>query len=97
MGPVFTSALGSRQISEPPGCVIFRTNGSEGLSSWVCSLLLLARFKPMSGCPHSLQVPSGRPQATVPGPLPLVFQILGMAFSMTLFQHIHRTGKKYDA
>nr|XP_058937375.1 tetraspanin-9 isoform X2 [Kogia breviceps] len=23
--------------------------------------------------------------------------ILGMAFSMTLFQHIHRTGKKYDA
>lgn len=26
-----------------------------------------------------------------------VFQILGMAFSMTLFQHIHRTGKKYDA
>ncbi|KAB0394613.1 hypothetical protein E2I00_010963 [Balaenoptera physalus] len=30
-------------------------------------------------------------------PLPRVFQILGMAFSMTLFQHIHRTGKKYDA
>ena len=29
--------------------------------------------------------------------LPHVFQILGMAFSMTLFQHIHRTGKKYDA
>ncbi|XP_069346136.1 tetraspanin-9 isoform X2 [Eulemur rufifrons] len=27
----------------------------------------------------------------------LVMQILGMAFSMTLFQHIHRTGKKYDA
>lgn len=30
-------------------------------------------------------------------PVPRVFQILGMAFSMTLFQHIHRTGKKYDA
>lgn len=30
-------------------------------------------------------------------PAPRVFQILGMAFSMTLFQHIHRTGKKYDA
>ncbi|XP_075408318.1 tetraspanin-9 isoform X2 [Tenrec ecaudatus] len=27
----------------------------------------------------------------------LIMQILGMAFSMTLFQHIHRTGKKYDA
>uniref|UniRef100_W5NJK8 Tetraspanin n=1 Tax=Lepisosteus oculatus TaxID=7918 RepID=W5NJK8_LEPOC len=27
----------------------------------------------------------------------LVVQILGMAFSMTLFQQIHRTGKKYDA
>ncbi|XP_041110285.1 tetraspanin-9 isoform X1 [Polyodon spathula] len=27
----------------------------------------------------------------------LVIQILGMAFSMTLFQQIHRTGKKYDA
>ncbi|KAJ8790850.1 hypothetical protein J1605_020944 [Eschrichtius robustus] len=27
----------------------------------------------------------------------LTMQILGMAFSMTLFQHIHRTGKKYDA
>ncbi|XP_022433022.1 tetraspanin-9 isoform X2 [Delphinapterus leucas] len=27
----------------------------------------------------------------------LIVQILGMAFSMTLFQHIHRTGKKYDA
>ncbi|XP_052496192.1 tetraspanin-9 isoform X1 [Budorcas taxicolor] len=27
----------------------------------------------------------------------LITQILGMAFSMTLFQHIHRTGKKYDA
>lgn len=24
-------------------------------------------------------------------------QLLGMAFSMTLFHHIHRTGKKYDA
>jgi len=31
-------------------------------------------------------------------PLLFVFlQILGMAFSMTLFQQIHRTGKKYDA
>ncbi|XP_077871522.1 tetraspanin-9 isoform X2 [Ictidomys tridecemlineatus] len=28
---------------------------------------------------------------------PLWKTILGMAFSMTLFQHIHRTGKKYDA
>lgn len=37
------------------------------------------------------------PGAPIHGPLPLVFQILGMAFSMTLFQHIHRTGKKYDA
>nr|XP_057942222.1 tetraspanin-9 isoform X1 [Doryrhamphus excisus] len=27
----------------------------------------------------------------------LVVQLLGMAFSMTLFHHIHRTGKKYDA
>ncbi|XP_066445665.1 tetraspanin-9 isoform X1 [Eleutherodactylus coqui] len=27
----------------------------------------------------------------------LIIQILGMAFSMTLFQQIHRTGKKYDA
>ncbi|XP_057231816.1 tetraspanin-9 isoform X2 [Malurus melanocephalus] len=27
----------------------------------------------------------------------LIMQILGMAFSMTLFQQIHRTGKKYDA
>uniref|UniRef100_A0A8C9RBN1 Tetraspanin n=1 Tax=Scleropages formosus TaxID=113540 RepID=A0A8C9RBN1_SCLFO len=27
----------------------------------------------------------------------LVVQLLGMAFSMTLFQQIHRTGKKYDA
>ncbi|XP_060932887.1 tetraspanin-9 [Limanda limanda] len=27
----------------------------------------------------------------------LVLQLLGMAFSMTLFHHIHRTGKKYDA
>ncbi|XP_015985598.1 tetraspanin-9 isoform X1 [Rousettus aegyptiacus] len=27
----------------------------------------------------------------------LIMQILGMAFSMTLFQHVHRTGKKYDA
>ncbi|CAL8292414.1 unnamed protein product [Boreogadus saida] len=24
-------------------------------------------------------------------------KLLGMAFSMTLFHHIHRTGKKYDA
>uniref|UniRef100_A0A8C7E354 Tetraspanin-9 n=1 Tax=Naja naja TaxID=35670 RepID=A0A8C7E354_NAJNA len=30
----------------------------------------------------------------IPGPLGC---ILGMAFSMTLFQQIHRTGKKYDA
>ncbi|XP_065497119.1 tetraspanin-9 isoform X1 [Caloenas nicobarica] len=27
----------------------------------------------------------------------LIMQILGMAFSMILFQQIHRTGKKYDA
>ncbi|XP_028813428.1 tetraspanin-9-like [Denticeps clupeoides] len=27
----------------------------------------------------------------------LVVQLLGMAFSMTLFHQIHRTGKKYDA
>ncbi|XP_034032965.1 tetraspanin-9 isoform X1 [Thalassophryne amazonica] len=27
----------------------------------------------------------------------LVVQLLGMAFSMTLFHHIHRMGKKYDA
>uniref|UniRef100_A0A8C1LBI1 Tetraspanin n=2 Tax=Cyprinus carpio TaxID=7962 RepID=A0A8C1LBI1_CYPCA len=27
----------------------------------------------------------------------LVLQLLGMAFSMTLYQQIHRTGKKYDA
>ncbi|KAG5845232.1 hypothetical protein ANANG_G00136620 [Anguilla anguilla] len=27
----------------------------------------------------------------------LVIQLLGMAFSMTLFQQIHRMGKKYDA
>ncbi|XP_039881018.1 tetraspanin-9 isoform X2 [Simochromis diagramma] len=27
----------------------------------------------------------------------LVVELLGMAFSMTLFHHIHRTGKKYDA
>ncbi|XP_073170402.1 tetraspanin-9 isoform X4 [Lepidochelys kempii] len=27
----------------------------------------------------------------------LIMQILGMAFSMTLFHQIHRTGKKYDA
>ncbi|XP_061085337.1 tetraspanin-9 isoform X2 [Conger conger] len=27
----------------------------------------------------------------------LVVQLLGMAFSMTLFQQIHRSGKKYDA
>lgn len=30
--------------------------------------------------------------------LPVFFlQLLGMAFSMTLFQQIHRSGKKYDA
>lgn len=28
---------------------------------------------------------------------PFLPQLLGMAFSMTLFHHIHRTGKKYDA
>lgn len=27
----------------------------------------------------------------------LSFQLLGMAFSMTLFHQIHRSGKKYDA
>ncbi|XP_057180862.1 tetraspanin-9 [Triplophysa rosa] len=27
----------------------------------------------------------------------LVLQLLGMAFSMTLYQQIHRAGKKYDA
>ncbi|XP_028666030.2 tetraspanin-9-like isoform X1 [Erpetoichthys calabaricus] len=27
----------------------------------------------------------------------LIIQVLGMAFSMTLFHQIHRTGKKYDA
>ncbi|CDQ89213.1 unnamed protein product, partial [Oncorhynchus mykiss] len=27
----------------------------------------------------------------------LVIQLLGMAFSMTLYQQIHRSGKKYEA
>lgn len=27
----------------------------------------------------------------------LCSQLLGMAFSMTLYQQIHRTGKKYEA
>uniref|UniRef100_A0A3P9KMD4 Tetraspanin n=2 Tax=Oryzias latipes TaxID=8090 RepID=A0A3P9KMD4_ORYLA len=31
------------------------------------------------------------------GTVILVVQLLGMAFSMILFHHIHRTGKKYDA
>jgi len=26
-----------------------------------------------------------------------ILQLLGMAFSMTLYQQIHRAGKKYDA
>ena len=54
--------------------------------------------------PHGVCIMGGAPPQVLGAPGPPskapwahVFQILGMAFSMTLFQHIHRTGKKYDA
>lgn len=82
----------------------FPTDSPEGLSSAPCTLLP----SPLSSRTSVFQVPSvvalvlgdpcQAPAMALPSEaLSSVFQILGMAFSMTLFQHVHRTGKKYDA
>ncbi|XP_004692606.1 PREDICTED: tetraspanin-9 [Condylura cristata] len=75
------------------GLLLYNTENNVGLkNAWN---IIQAEVRLGPGGRHRLCPALGPPPLTTAPPA--VLQILGMAFSMTLFQHIRRTGKKYDA